>query len=119
MRKKITIPIGLVLLISFVVDLPSFTQPNLHIDNNPVVLFGKDSTIEGSKLMWIPSQAALQSGYEDRQVWRYENIGLYSTAVGNRTGASGEYSTLWPKLNNMTHSCFQSMKGNNAKKFTS
>jgi hypothetical protein len=48
---------------------------------------------EGSRLIWYPRRAAFRAGYVDGTQWDVGNIGLYSTAMGKCTKASGTGST--------------------------
>lgn len=47
----------------------------------------------GIRLMWIPERAAFRAGRVQGDQWNAENVGIYSTAMGFNTMASGEYST--------------------------
>lgn len=47
----------------------------------------------GARLMWYPAKAAFRAGYVYTTQWNDGNIGLYSTAMGYSTTASGHSST--------------------------
>jgi Head domain of trimeric autotransporter adhesin len=55
----------------------------------------------GTRLMWIPSRSAFRAGsvqnFEgiESTFWNPSNIGMFSTAIGFNTLASGEYSTAF------------------------
>lgn len=46
----------------------------------------------GTRLMWYPRKGAFRAGYTSNE-WDDLNIGIYSTAMGGFTKASGAYST--------------------------
>jgi hypothetical protein len=47
----------------------------------------------GTRMMWIPAKSAFRAGYVNGTQWDDANVGIYSTAMGYGTIASGEYST--------------------------
>ena len=47
----------------------------------------------GTRMMWYPKKAAFRAGGAVGLQWNDVNIGLYSTATGHSTKASGDYST--------------------------
>jgi hypothetical protein len=51
------------------------------------------ATGAGKRLMWYPVKAAFRAGYVDGTQWDDGNVGIYSTAMGYNTTASGFYST--------------------------
>ena len=57
------------------------------------VLFGTDSSGSGGKLLWYPSKSAFRVGYVVGTEWDYGNVGIYSSAMGIGTKASGPIST--------------------------
>ena len=57
------------------------------------VLFGTDSSGSGKKLLWYSSKTAFRVGYAINTNWDYGNVGIYSSAMGLGTKASGPYST--------------------------
>ncbi|HEC68989.1 MAG TPA: hypothetical protein ENI31_01695, partial [Candidatus Omnitrophica bacterium] len=46
----------------------------------------------GTRLLWYPRKAAFRAGYVSGTQWDNTNIGIYSTAIGYNTEASGGYS---------------------------
>jgi len=46
----------------------------------------------GTRLLWYPRKAAFRVGYVSGTQWDNANIGVYSTAIGYNTKASGGYS---------------------------
>lgn len=67
-------------------------QNSTDITNPPIA----PASGAGTRMMWIPSRSAFRagtvsSGYSTR--WDATNIGLFSTATGYATSASGQYST--------------------------
>ena len=48
---------------------------------------------EGTRMIWYPKSAAFRAGYVDGTQWDSSNIGVYSTAMGGSTTASGLSST--------------------------
>jgi hypothetical protein len=50
-------------------------------------------TGNGIRLMWLPFRVAFRAGYTENNRWDIENIGAYSTALGNNPSASG-YSSI-------------------------
>lgn len=85
------------------------TTPNanalLHLDigsstTKGILITGIDnltSTVpnlgSGSRLMFYPGKAAFRAGYVSGSEWDNNNVGFNSTALGNRTVASGLTST--------------------------
>lgn len=67
-------------------------QFGLHVAENQTVLFGKDTSDFGTKLMWIPSKSALRAGYADHNEWNYDSIGASSLALGKEVRATGAYA---------------------------
>ncbi len=73
----------------------------LSLDNDGGILakgtFGAGATLTttgaGTRILWYPKKAAFRAGYISGTQWDVNNIGDYSTAMGNNTIASGEYST--------------------------
>ena len=57
------------------------------------VLFGADSSGSSGKLLWYASKAAFRVGYAGSTNWDYGNVGIYSSAMGTSTTASGQSST--------------------------
>lgn len=57
------------------------------------VLFGKEVSGNGSKLMWISSKAAFRAGSINGTQWDLAQIGPYSFATGYNATASGHGST--------------------------
>ena len=49
----------------------------------------------GTRLMWFPNKSAFRAGTVTGTYWDLPNIGLYSTAFGRNTIASGESSTTF------------------------
>jgi hypothetical protein len=47
----------------------------------------------GVRLMWYPGKAAFRAGFVTGGEWDDGNVGLFSTAMGDQTTASGEAST--------------------------
>jgi len=47
----------------------------------------------GTRMMWYPAKSAFRAGYVSGTQWDDVNIGIYSTAMGLATTASGFYST--------------------------
>jgi len=66
-------------------------QPALHVDENPTVLFGRDTTSVGLKTMWLPIIGAFRSG-NMTTAWNYSAIGNLSAVFGSDTQAFGNYS---------------------------
>lgn len=70
-----------------------------HLDG--IVATGTDNqgttdnlpTDGGTRLLWIPRKAAFRAGRVNGSEWDYGNIGGFSTAMGENTVASGNYST--------------------------
>jgi hypothetical protein len=50
------------------------------------------SLAPGTRLAWYPSRSAFRAGTVDGTQWDNGNVGLYSTAMGYATTASGGYS---------------------------
>ena len=57
------------------------------------VLFGADSSGSGRKLLYYSSKSAFRVGNSTGTEWDYGNVGIYSSAMGNGTKASGYNST--------------------------
>lgn len=55
------------------------------------------ATGAGTRLMWVPAEAAFRAGYVDGAQWDDARIGNFSMAVGANTVASGTYSTAMGK----------------------
>jgi len=68
------------------------TEPGLHIDENQTVLFGKDTTTTGIKLVWFPGKASLRAGKSNVGEWQYDDLGVFTAAFGVDTDARGNYS---------------------------
>jgi len=81
------------LMVSFIYTLTAPNQPGLHIEENQTVVFGKDTTSAGIKLLWYPSKAALRAGKTNTTEWIQANVGPFSTAFGVDTEARGNYSS--------------------------
>ena len=68
----------------------------LRVNNGSVLFDGSTGTTPisgaGTRLMWIPEKAAFRAGSVDGTEWDDENIGLYSSAFGYNTTASGSAS---------------------------
>ena len=71
------------------------SQPGLHVAENQTVLFGKDTTSAGSKLMWHPIKAAIRAGKANVGQWSYDDLGPFSAAFGLDTEARGNYSSAF------------------------
>jgi hypothetical protein len=54
-------------------------------------LGGAPAEGSGTRFLWYPQKAALRAGQIDGTQWDDANIGLYSTAFGYNTRASGDY----------------------------
>jgi len=67
-------------------------EPGLHIDENQTVLFGKDTTSTGIKLVWFPGKASLRAGKSNIGEWQYDDLGVFTAAFGVDTDARGNYS---------------------------
>lgn len=73
----------------------------LTLDNDGGILakgsFGSSSALTttgaGTRLIWHPNMAAFRAGRVDGAQWDESNIGIYSTAMGYSTTASGSFST--------------------------
>ncbi|MEO6231648.1 MAG: tail fiber domain-containing protein [Ferruginibacter sp.] len=71
-----------------------------NVAENKTVLFGRDTSGGGSKLMWIPSKLAFRAGHiggnlpgysqalEDSTIWDADSIGLISFATGYQNRAT-------------------------------
>jgi len=75
----------------------------LHVIDSAVLFSASSSTLaspypdppiqgSGIRMMWYPGKAAFRAGFTVNE-WNKDNIGLYSTAFGNRSEASGIVST--------------------------
>lgn len=64
-----------------------------NVAENKDVLFGKEVSGNGSKLMWISSKAAFRAGSINGTQWDLAQIGPYSFAAGYNATASGYGST--------------------------
>lgn len=47
---------------------------------------------QGTRMMWYPKKAAFRAGYVNGTQWDDDNIGVFSTALGNKSIASGNIS---------------------------
>jgi hypothetical protein len=69
----------------------------LRVNDGAVLFDGATGTTPvsgaGTRFMWIPSNGAFRAGYVDDTQWDNGLVGLYSTAMGYNTAASGEAST--------------------------
>jgi len=54
----------------------------------------------GTRMMWYPDKAALRAGFVAGAQWDKDNIGVYSTAMGMNTTASGMHSTAMGSFTN-------------------
>ena len=74
----------------------STPKAKFNVAENRTVIFGKDSTSAGRKLIWYPTKGALRFGYLDTLFgvtsWNYANVGVNSLAFGASTRASGPQS---------------------------
>ena len=70
-----------------------------NVAENKTVLFGRDTSGSGSKLMWIPSKYAFRVGKTgrapeitsqsfDSTIWNYDSIGVASFAAGFQNKAT-------------------------------
>lgn len=64
-----------------------------NVADSKDVLFGKEMSGNGSKLMWISSKAAFRAGSINGTQWDLAQIGPYSFAAGYNVTASGHGST--------------------------
>lgn len=75
----------------------SAPSAKLHVSNGAVLFSGTTGSTPvsgaGTRLMWIPAKAAFRAGEVAGSEWDDANIGISSTAIGNGTTASGDYST--------------------------
>ncbi len=55
------------------------------------------ATGAGTRMMFYPKKAAFRAGYAQGMRWDDNNVGNYSTAMGNSTAASGDSSTAFGK----------------------
>lgn len=88
-------------------------KATLNVAEHKTVLFGKDTTGAGGKLMWLPSKFCFRAGvtgpiygvgggeydYGDPTVWDYDSLGYFSfaggfnnLALGNSSVALGGYN---------------------------
>ncbi len=60
-------------------------------NNSPTLATAGTSIVEGAgtRLLWHPRKAAFRVGYVSSSQWDDSNIGIYSTALGNSSIASG------------------------------
>src|SRR5688572_12709974 len=60
----------------------STPKAKFNVAENRTVIFGKDSTSAGRKLIWYPTKGALRFGYLDTLFgttsWNYANVGVNS-----------------------------------------
>lgn len=56
----------------------------------------------GARMMWIPSAAAFRAGYATGSEW--DNVGLYSVAMGYHGAATGQATTVGGGFNNAADS---------------
>jgi len=74
-----------------------------NVAEGKTVLFGFDTTGEGSKFIWYPSKYALRAGFVDvykNYTWNYDYVGFGSFAAGTNNLAAGE-SSFTAGVNNM------------------
>ncbi len=82
----------MIAFLGYTYSLVGQDQPGLHVAENHTVLFGKDTTTNGIKLLWYPSRAAFRAGKTNTTEWIQENVGFSSGAFGVDTEARGNYS---------------------------
>lgn len=72
-------------------------KTDLHVGEGQRVLFGKDTSGSGTKMMFLPDLGAFRVGQipigTSSTFWNRENIGVNSFASGSSTRAKGENST--------------------------
>ncbi len=91
MSKSINYTTTLFLLITMMYTGHLTAQFGMHVEENLTVLFGKDTSGLGNKLMWISNKGAFRAGDAGGR-WDDFNIGLNSAALGSSTKASGDYA---------------------------
>jgi hypothetical protein len=64
-------------------------QIGIHVEDGLTVLFGADTTGEGTKLMWLPQKMAFRAGMANSTSWDPDSIGMGSAALGSETKAIG------------------------------
>ena len=68
-------------------------SPNGVVFHHSVLGGGIPAEGVGTRFMWYPGKAALRAGKVYGSQWDDVNIGVYSTAMGSDTTASGNWST--------------------------
>jgi hypothetical protein len=58
----------------------------------------------GTRMFFNPKKSAFRAGHVDNDSWDSNNVGVYSTAIGNRTLASGTYSVAFGGRTSATNS---------------
>ncbi|MEP7143292.1 MAG: hypothetical protein ABI707_10500, partial [Ferruginibacter sp.] len=82
-------------------------KASFNIAAGKTVLFGADTSGQGSKLIWYPTKSAFRAGilYTNHFIpissteWDYDNIGTGSFAAGENNLASGNYSAALGAFN--------------------
>lgn len=71
----------------------------LHVNNGSLLFDGTTGATPtsgaGTRMMWIPALSAFRAGVVGGTTWDNANIGLYSSAFGGSTTASGWYSSAF------------------------
>jgi hypothetical protein len=76
----------------------SLTLANGFVTSGTLFSGSIPATGEGARMMFYPGKAAFRAGYTGPTEWSDANIGLFSTAMGQSTRASGTWSTALGQL---------------------